>query len=118
MTRVNISLSFAAILLVGSIFATGCSTKSADASPTLTPYHTSVYFVVDRPKGFVAYIPEGSVYVSIKIQPNLTEPYVEVPKQMNNYGFARPRGEYVAWGLGGTLHVKDLEQLKSLIFIK
>lgn len=117
MTRVKMSSFFVAILLVGSFFATGCSTKSADANTVLTPHRTSVYFVMDRPKGFVAYVPEGSVNVSIKIQPNVTEPYIEVPKQRKS-NYRMGEGEFVVWGLGGTLYVKDLEQLKSLFFIK
>ena len=119
MTRIRASLSLIVVLLASSLFATGCSTKPADASPVLSPHHTSVYFIVDRPKGFVAYVPEGSVYVGVKIQPNLTEPYVEVPKQMRNDRWAgRLKGEYVAWGLGGTLYVRDLGQLKSLILTR
>ena len=117
MTRTRILLSTTALLIVSSLFATGCSTKSADARPMLTPHHTSVYFVVDRPNGFVAYVPEGSVNVRIKIQPNVTEPYVEVPKERKS-AYKQGDGEFVAWGWGGTLYVKDLEQLKSLIFIK
>lgn len=111
-------------LLVGLPFAIGYSTKSVDAkkpvdaNPILTPHRTSVYFIVDRPNGFVAYVPGGSVYVGVKIQPNVTEPYIEVPKQINNNRFAGPKGEYVAWGFGGTLYVKDLGQLKNLILTK
>ncbi len=117
MSRSKFSLCFAVILLAGSIFATGCSTKSADASTVLTPHRTSVYFVMDRPNGFVAYVPEGSVSVGIKIQSNVTEPYVEVPKERKS-SYGQGDGEFVAWGWGGTLYVKDLEQLKSLMFIK
>lgn len=118
MNRITTSFVVIFVLLVGSLFATGCSTKSADASPVLAPHYTSVYFVVDRPSGFVAYVPEGSVYVGLKIRANVVEPYVEVPKQTNTDIRAGLKGEYVAWGLGGTLYVKDLEQFKNLILTK
>ena len=36
MTRAKVSLSFAVILLVGSLFTAGCSGKSADAGTVLT----------------------------------------------------------------------------------
>ena len=117
MSRSKFSLYFVAILLVSSTFATGCSTKSADANTILTPHRTSVYFVVNRPSGFVAYVLEGSVSVGIKIQPNVSEPYIEVPKERKSH-YGMGDGEFVAWGLGGTLYVKDLDQLKSLISIK
>ena len=114
----NLSVGLLGILLTGSFLATGCTTKQADASTVLAPHRTDIYFLMDRPNGFVAYVPEGSVRVGIKIQANVTEPYIEVPKQVNNDSWAGPKGEYVAWGLGGTLYVRDLEQLKSLVFIK
>ena len=117
MTRTKAFLILVIILLASSLLVTGCSTKP-DASVVLAPHHTSVYFVVDRPKGFVAYIPEGSVYVGIKIQPNIVEPYVEVPKKRKDAYQQMGEGEFVAWGLGGTLYVKDLEQLRGLILVK
>ena len=117
MLRSKMILSLVAILFVGSVFATGCSTKPADAGTVLTPHHTGVYFVVDRPNGFVAYVPEGSVSVGIEFQSDVTEPYVEVPRQRRS-SYQMGDGDFVAWGFGGILYVKDLEQLKSLIFIK
>ncbi len=117
MTRAKVSLSFAVILLVGSLFTAGCSGKSADAGTVLTPHRTSVYFVVDRPNGFVAYVPEGSVSVGIKVKSDVTEPYVEVPKQRESY-YGMGEGEFVAWGFGGTLYVKNLEQFKGLILAR
>ena len=117
MTRIKMSLSLVAILLVGSLFVTGCTTKPVDANTVLTPHRVSVYFVVNRPNGFMAYVPEGAVRVGIKVRSSVTDPYVEVPKRRKS-DYRMGEGEFVAWGLGGTLYVKDLEQLKNLIFIK
>ncbi|MBI2068523.1 MAG: hypothetical protein HYT67_00215 [Candidatus Yanofskybacteria bacterium] len=117
MTRTKALLTLAVILFASSLFAIGCSTKSADANTVLAPHRTSVYFVVDRPDGFVAYVPEGSVRVGIKIQPNVTEPYVEVPKQKKD-AYQMGEGEFVAWGFGGTLYVKDVEQFRGLLLAK
>ncbi|MBI2674538.1 MAG: hypothetical protein HYX22_02270 [Candidatus Yanofskybacteria bacterium] len=117
MTRTKALLSLVVILLASSLIVTGCSTKPVDASTVLTPHRTSVYFVVDRPNGFVAYAPEGSVFVNIKIQPDITEPYVEVPRTRINTDYSSKLldGTYVAWIYGGTLYVKDLEQFKGLL---
>lgn len=119
MSKTKVFQFFFATLFAGLLFATGCSRKSADASTNtvLTPHRTSVYFVVYGSDGFVAYVPEGSVRVGLKIQPNLTEPYVEVPKEKKS-AFRMGDGEFIAWGYGGTLYVKDLEQFKNLILVK
>jgi len=120
----NLSISLSTILLVVSLLGTGCTSKSAesaDVNPVLAPHRTDIYFLVDRPTGLVAYIPEGSVVVSIKVNSNIAKPYIEVPKKVYKHdpmGLSGKDHIGIAWGFGGTLYVKDLEQLKGLILVK
>ena len=112
-----------AFLLVISFFGIGCSSKSVEASPSpvLEPHRTEVYFLIENTRycGLLAYIPEGSVCVSVKVVSNTLEnrPYIEVARSINEYNkFLGPIGEpYVNWGLGGTLYVKDIQQVKDLL---
>ena len=87
MTRAKVSLSFVVILLVGSLFTAGCSENLLMLVRYLL-LHKCI-FVVDRPNGFVAYVPEGSVSVGIKVKSDVTEPYVEFQSKESYYGMGR-----------------------------
>lgn len=113
-----LGVSLLAVLLFISFLGTGCTSKPAETSPVLAPHRTEIYFLMNGKNGLVAYVPGRSVSVGVKIQSNVTEPYIEVPKEMNNDRWAGPKGEFIAWGYGGTLYVKDMEQLKGLFLIK
>jgi len=119
----KLSISLSVILLAVLLFGTGCtSKKSADARPVLAPHRTEIYFLIYGESGLVAFVPERSVSVGVKIQADVTSPYVEVPKIMIPNSFwsmsNNKEKEVIAWGYGGILYVKDLEQLKSLYLIK
>lgn len=90
----------------------------AVASPV--PAKFEVYFLTLGDKGrLLAYGPAYSVGVVVKIDVSTVpySPYVEVPKRRNEpiKFFGEAEGEYVAWGYGGTLHVKDRKQLEELL---
>ena len=114
--RIGLSVTLLAVFLLG----TGCTSKSMDANPVLAPHRTEVYFLMNGKNGLVAYVPERSVSVDVRIQPDVTKPYVEVPRIMifDNFWSWNPNKEAIAWGYGGTLYVKDMEQLKNLILVK
>lgn len=62
-------------------------------------------------RNMVASIPDGRmINVSIKFDQNVAEPYIEVP--ILNYEDGK--GDFVAWGLGGVLYLKDYKQLEQL----
>ena len=113
---------FAAILFVGLLFATGCSRKSANASPVLEPHRTEVYFLIQNTRNcsLLVYVPEGSVCVSVKVDSGVTEPYVEVPRMINEYNeYLGPLGQpYVDWHNGGKLYVNNVKQVKDLLLVQ
>lgn len=82
-----------------------------------TSVKSDVYFVTLSQSGqFVAYVPDHSVNVNIKIDANVTKPYVEVAKITNKSKVWETNADdFTAWGLGGTLYVKDVPQLKELL---
>lgn len=114
------SIGLLVVLLASLFLVTACYTRKLDANDQvlLAPYQTEVYFLMETPTCLMAYVPEHSLCVNVKIQPNVTKPYVEVSKMKNSDFMAGAKGEFIAWGFGGTLCVKDLEQLKKLLLVK
>lgn len=90
----------------------------AVASPV--PAKFEVYFLTLGDKGrLTAYGPAYAVGVVVKMDVSTVpySPYVEVPKKRNEpiKLFGEVEEEYIAWGYGGTLHVKDRKQLEELV---
>lgn len=90
--------------------------RPAVASPA--PAKFEVYFLTLGDNGrLVAYVPTYSVNVAVKMDANTAGPYVEVPKRRNEpiKWLGEAEEEYIAWGYGATLHVKDRKQLEELL---
>ena len=84
------------------------------ASPISTKFE--VYFLTLGGSGnLVAYLPNHTGTVSVKFDNNIVIPYVEVPVMQEKQVLTGKREEFVAWGYGGILYVKNREQLESLL---
>src|SRR3989344_5295711 len=82
-----------------------------------TMLETTVYFVIIGESGnLVAYIPDQRLSVVVRIDSKVSAPYIRVPL-INDEPKNRiqTKEKIVAYGLGGTLYVKDRQQLKDLI---
>lgn len=93
-----------AIVISFYIFMPGPAT----ASPI--PAKFEIYFLALGDNGqLVAYGPNYSVNVVVKMDVSTVSPHIEVKKMKNR------QEEFVAWGHGGTLQVKDRKQLEELL---
>lgn len=82
----------------------------------LPPAKFDVYFLTIGSRGnLVAYGSSYSVDVVVKIVAGLEKPYVEVQKGNDPGGLFSKKGEFVAWGYGGTLYVPNLQNVKDLL---
>jgi hypothetical protein len=95
----------------------GCSSGQAQANPPSPLRVDGIYFVFLSSTGdFVAYVPGHAIKVVLKIDSNVTEPYIEVPKfRISSLPPVGRSEEYVSWLSGGTLYIKDQEQLRNLL---
>lgn len=112
-------LGYLGIGLVIAIFLFGVYASTTIQAST-TPVKVDVYFLTLGKSGnLVAYVPGRQINVGVKIDSSITKPYIEVSKAKNKPKMWETNGEeFIVWGSGGTLYVKDVQQVKNLLLVQ
>lgn len=101
------------IVLLALSFIGGCSQKTGDDAESVATIYNVYLITVNDSGRLVAHVPGHAINVVVRFDGHTESPFVEVPILYADNWFG-PKKKFIAWRFGGTLILKDDEQLKKL----